>query len=289
MVRTKYHLDETLLPSDPVLLTYEFPDLSRDPTSYMSPPVEMKEGGDVELFMSVRIEYAWLELYVTFGERDVGSYRLQRNEEDGITMGVADRSEISLMEVEDYRERGFILVSEHVLHEICTPDELEKIRRASYALAQNIPPPPIVVSDDDDSSEDSSSPRPSSVQRMPSIGVISLQDGASPEWLPPDNGAVFGKNPTVQNAMLYGEGGSNQDGNGFGDQHEPALTQMGMLSIRKNLDWLDPNLQTEMDRKGKGISEETPIIRNLAKEFDNFTGEPHNTKGRGNTNNPESG
>lgn len=100
MVRTKYHLDETLLPSDPVLLTYEFPDLSRDPTSYMSPPVEMKEGGDVELFMSVRIEYAWLELYVTFGERDVGSYRLQRNEEDGITMGVADRSEISLMEVE---------------------------------------------------------------------------------------------------------------------------------------------------------------------------------------------
>ena len=50
---------------------------------------------------------------------------------------------------------------------------------------------------------------------------------------------VPGKNPTVQNAMLYGEGGSNQDGNGFGDQHEPALTQMGMLSIRKNLDSLD--------------------------------------------------
>lgn len=100
MVRTKYHLDEVPLPSDTVLLTYEFPDLSRDPTSYTSPPVEIKEDGDVELFMSVRIDYAWLELYVTFGERDISSYRRQRNEEDGITMGVADRSEISIMEVE---------------------------------------------------------------------------------------------------------------------------------------------------------------------------------------------
>lgn len=93
----------------------------------------------------------------------------------------------------DYRERGFILVSERVLEEICTPDELEKIRTASYALAPFLPPPPIVVSDDDDYSEDSSSPPPSACQRMPRIGVISLEDGAPPEWLPPDNAHVLGK------------------------------------------------------------------------------------------------
>lgn len=100
MVRTKYHLHDLLPASDTVLLTYEFPDLTRDPTSFTSPPVEIKEDGDVELFMSVRIEYAWLELYVSFGERDVGDYRRQRNEDDGITLGVADRTEINIMEVE---------------------------------------------------------------------------------------------------------------------------------------------------------------------------------------------
>ncbi|KAL0695702.1 hypothetical protein Bca4012_062882 [Brassica carinata] len=173
----------------------------------------------------------------------------------------------------DYRNRGFILVSERVLEEICTPDELEKIRTASYDFAQILPPPPIVVSDDDDSSEDSSSPPPSAVQCMPSIGVIRLQDEGPPEWQPPDNAHVLGNNPTGQEARLSGEGGSTQDGNDLRDQHEPILTQMGA--------GIQSNRQAERDRKGKGISEETPIIRNLAKEFGNITGDPRYAKGRG--------
>ncbi|CAG7863734.1 unnamed protein product [Brassica rapa] len=72
--------------------------------------------------MSVRLYCLWLELYVTFGDRDVDSYRRQRLEEDGITIstiGVATHTKITITELEDM----------HV-------DELEKIRRASYALTQ---------------------------------------------------------------------------------------------------------------------------------------------------------
>ncbi|KAL0854626.1 hypothetical protein Bca101_059778 [Brassica carinata] len=130
----------------------------------------------------------------------------------------------------ELQNRGFIVVSERVLEEICTPDELEKIRTASYDFAQILPPPPIVVSDDDDSSEDSSSPPPSAVQCMPSIGVIRLQDEGPPEWQPPDNAHVLGNNPTGQEARLSGEGGSTQDGNDLRDQHEPILTQMGFVN-----------------------------------------------------------
>lgn len=77
--------------------------------------------------------------------------------------------------------------------EICTSDELEKIRRASYALTQNRVSPPLVVSDDNDSSEDSSSPRAPNVGRMPSIGVISLLDIAPREWLVTEQEDELGK------------------------------------------------------------------------------------------------
>lgn len=103
MVRTKYHLDQILLPSEPVLLTYAFPDLSDDPTGYMLSPVELKEDGEVKLYMYVRLDCPWLELYVTFGDRDVDSYRRQRREEDGITiitMGVAAHTKITITELE---------------------------------------------------------------------------------------------------------------------------------------------------------------------------------------------
>ncbi|KAF3558123.1 hypothetical protein F2Q69_00011861 [Brassica cretica] len=113
----------------------EVKELGDDPTGYTLSPVELKEDGD----------------------RDVDSYRRQRREEDGITiitMGVAAHTKITITELEDYRERGFILASESVLLEICTSDELEKIRRASYALTQNRAPPPLVFSDDNDSYEE---------------------------------------------------------------------------------------------------------------------------------------
>nr|VDD24557.1 unnamed protein product [Brassica oleracea] len=100
MVRTNYKLDQILLPCELVILTYSFPDFSDDPIGYTLPPVELKEDGDVELFMSVRLDCPWLDLYVTFGDRDVDGYRHQRREEDGITMGMVARTEITITELE---------------------------------------------------------------------------------------------------------------------------------------------------------------------------------------------
>lgn len=82
MVRDKYRLDQLLNPAEPVLLTYEFPNAVSEPGDYTVPPIEITDDGDVEIFMSVRIDCVWLELYVTFGGRDVDRYRMQKEVED---------------------------------------------------------------------------------------------------------------------------------------------------------------------------------------------------------------
>lgn len=84
IVRSKYKLDQLLLPTEPVLLTYDFPEYTILTGDYTSPPVEIKDDGDVQLFMAIRMDQAGLEMYVTFGDRDVSLYRRQRRGEDGI-------------------------------------------------------------------------------------------------------------------------------------------------------------------------------------------------------------
>ncbi|CAN6908134.1 unnamed protein product, partial [Brassica oleracea] len=84
IVRSKYKLDQLLLPTEPVLLTYDFPEYTILTGDYTSPPVEIKDDGDVQLFMAIRMDQVGLEMYVTFGDRDVSLYRRQHREEDGI-------------------------------------------------------------------------------------------------------------------------------------------------------------------------------------------------------------
>lgn len=85
IVKSKYKLEERLLPTEPVLLTYDYPDWMKVPGRYTTPPVEIKEDGDVELFMSVKLDYADLPLCVSFGNMMVGRYLEQRLvEEEGL-------------------------------------------------------------------------------------------------------------------------------------------------------------------------------------------------------------
>lgn len=84
MVRETYKFVQLLLPTEPLLLTYEFSNWIKEPGDYTTLPVEIKQDGDIELFMSVRSDCVWLEIYVTFDERDVDLYIRQREEEDGI-------------------------------------------------------------------------------------------------------------------------------------------------------------------------------------------------------------
>ncbi|KAF3590215.1 hypothetical protein DY000_02023430 [Brassica cretica] len=81
MVRGKFRV----FPSEPVLLTYDFPDLMKIPRAYTTPPVELIEDGDVELFMAVRMDFVNLALCVTYGSQGVGHYRTIRREKFGLT------------------------------------------------------------------------------------------------------------------------------------------------------------------------------------------------------------
>ncbi|KAG2312162.1 hypothetical protein Bca52824_023719 [Brassica carinata] len=51
IVRSKYKLDQLLLPTEPVLLTYDFPEYTTATGDYTSPPVETLNDSDVEMFM----------------------------------------------------------------------------------------------------------------------------------------------------------------------------------------------------------------------------------------------
>ncbi|CAF1930603.1 BnaC05g28750D [Brassica napus] len=51
------------------------------PGEYTNAPVEIKEDGDIELFMAVKLDFVNLQIYVTFGNRAVEEYEtMQRTE-----------------------------------------------------------------------------------------------------------------------------------------------------------------------------------------------------------------
>lgn len=77
MVRGKYRV----LPSEPVALTYDFPTWMKVPGDNTTPPVDILEDGDVELFMAVRMDFADLHLCVAFGHQNVERYMSLRREE----------------------------------------------------------------------------------------------------------------------------------------------------------------------------------------------------------------
>ncbi|CAH8389229.1 unnamed protein product [Eruca vesicaria subsp. sativa] len=85
MVREKFNVDYLYGVNAHVLLTYHYPDLETEPEDYSAPPIEINEDEDVAVFMAVRVDNVWQEMYVTLGGQDVYNYRRQRNVEDGIT------------------------------------------------------------------------------------------------------------------------------------------------------------------------------------------------------------
>nr|VDD30687.1 unnamed protein product [Brassica oleracea] len=85
-VKEKYRLDQFLLPTEHVLLTYELPDWMKETDEYTSPPLEIKDDRDVEVFMAVRVDCVWLELYVTYGDADVSRYRRLTAMEEGLIL-----------------------------------------------------------------------------------------------------------------------------------------------------------------------------------------------------------
>ncbi|KAJ4872298.1 DBD_Tnp_Mut domain-containing protein [Raphanus sativus] len=100
---------------------------------YGAPPLEIRNNNNVELFMAVRLDCIWLELYVTYGSVDVDLYRKQRAEEDaGDLRGGLDRPPRPV----PWRglcAKGYLIANEDVLMDVCTREEFDLIKHASEA------------------------------------------------------------------------------------------------------------------------------------------------------------
>ncbi|RID75395.1 hypothetical protein BRARA_B02442 [Brassica rapa] len=81
MVRGEYPIHHT----EPVALTYDFPEWMKVPGDYTTPPVDILDDKDVELFMAVRMDFANLTLCVTYENVDVVRYSQMWREEFGLT------------------------------------------------------------------------------------------------------------------------------------------------------------------------------------------------------------
>ena len=76
LVRTRYSVGVQTA----VLLNYEFPDWMKVPGGSATPPGDVREDGDVELFMSIRLEIPELRLLVTIGNDVVARYLFKRRD-----------------------------------------------------------------------------------------------------------------------------------------------------------------------------------------------------------------
>ncbi|KAH0897865.1 LOW QUALITY PROTEIN: hypothetical protein HID58_047433 [Brassica napus] len=74
LVRTRYSVGL----GTAVTLTYEFPDWMKAPGDISTPPVDVKEDGDVELFMPIQTDLPSTRLMVTIGNEVVARYLFQR-------------------------------------------------------------------------------------------------------------------------------------------------------------------------------------------------------------------
>ncbi|KAF3610134.1 hypothetical protein DY000_02049512 [Brassica cretica] len=143
MVRGKYPIHH----SEPVAMTYDFPEWMKVPGDYSTPPVDIVEDTDVELFMAVRTDFANLTLCVTYGNVDVGRYSAMQREEFGLT---EDGTDVVPPKPIPWR------VSEERLMTICSSEQMVEIRRTAVRLTKQEILHPLEVVDEVSSETDSS-------------------------------------------------------------------------------------------------------------------------------------
>lgn len=184
LVRTRYSVGlETA-----VTLTYEFPEWMKGPGDLSPPPVDVREDGDVELFMSIRIELPATRLMVTIGNDVVARYLFQRRDNYtviGSSKGVTSdntrtcppRTDVGLYEktvnvnasrVPGADGSGFwegilaqciVTASQQFLTNVCANEDLTLGGNA--ALAERMPPTDgYIDSSDGTNSSTASSPHP---------------------------------------------------------------------------------------------------------------------------------
>ncbi|KAF3502535.1 hypothetical protein F2Q69_00039997 [Brassica cretica] len=152
MVRGKYRV----LLSEHVALTNDFPEWMKVPGDYTTPPVDILEDKDLELFMAVRMDYVNLTLCVAYGNVEVGHYHTMRREEFGLTEDETDVVPPKPILWRGFRSGGYLQVSEEKLMTICSSEQMVEIRRNAVRLTRDEIFQPLMVIDENSSQTDSS-------------------------------------------------------------------------------------------------------------------------------------
>ncbi|KAF3561686.1 hypothetical protein DY000_02012919 [Brassica cretica] len=124
MVRGKYRV----LPSEPVALTYDFPEWMKVPGDYTTPPVDILEDKDVELFMA----------------------------EFGVTEDGTDVVPPKPIPWRGFRSGDYLQVSEEKMMTICSSEQMVEIRRNAVRVTRDEIFQPLMVIDENSSQTDSS-------------------------------------------------------------------------------------------------------------------------------------
>ncbi|KAL0733434.1 hypothetical protein Bca4012_009644 [Brassica carinata] len=295
MVREQFKLNNIIQPPIAVLLTYDFPYDETERGEWTAPPIEIKNDRDLEVFMALRIDCVWLELYVTLGGGNVDRYRLQKAEEDVGEENEEDDLDPKTLSYRGLARRGYILASESVLKEICTAEEFEILRRSSKMLAREVADNGGTDREDNDSSG-GTSPHLSAIPMPRALGgVISLSEVGTED------------EPTGQLALESGKGGCGSVtiavvGKGKGKVTECAdhISNVGTATTGKDINYyveeaqrvsLDIPTDTTDDiiqvsqsiatAKGKGVAETETVVHNLNAEFDGSSSDRAIMIGRG--------
>lgn len=204
LVRTRYSVGVHTA----VALTYEFPEWMKVPGDGSTPPGDVREDGDVDLFMSIRLELPDLWLMVTIGNDVVARYLFQKRDNYtviGSSMGSVAPTPLRLHgyntsnhmtsaplsdlngpspDSAEYWERmlaqGWQSANQQFLLEICTDDEPAYLPRNGLSLTRKAHLTSVDSSSDTQSSTDSSTAPLVAVPPTSAAGVISLAEDNLP-------------------------------------------------------------------------------------------------------------
>lgn len=217
LVRTRYSVGTDTA----VCLTFEFPEWMRIPADVAWPPVDVRGDGDVDLFMSMRLEIQDLKLMVTIGNNVVARYLFQRRDNYTIIgsssghlavnvnpfRGISDVSRQPVRGVNDnpgglgdgaaYWEnilgQGEETTGQQFLLDVCTDDD-DTTEQRTPRLTQGKSPFPeaLETSEGTESSTDSSAGPLNAFPRNAGSGVIRLKEVIHPPVANPSLALTIG-------------------------------------------------------------------------------------------------
>ncbi|XP_048608710.1 uncharacterized protein LOC125584378 [Brassica napus] len=202
LVRTRYSVGTDTA----VCLTFEFPEWMRIPADVAWPPVDVRGDGDVDLFMSMRLEIQDLKLMVTIGNNVVACYLFQRRDNYTIIgsssgnlavnvnlfRGISDVSRLPLRGANDnpggltdgaaYWEnilgQGEVTTGQQFLLGVCTDDDdTTELRNPRLTQGKSPFADALETSEGTESSTDSSAAPLNAFPQIAGSGVIRLKEG----------------------------------------------------------------------------------------------------------------